>query len=177
MFITSSLLSSYCVFFVILGIIMRGAWQKIAVFDAFLEGAGSAVEVVLKIFPYLIAIMVAFGMLKDSGAIDAIAILLQPLLDIFSIPKELIPLGLMRPFSGAASNGIMYDLIGEHGPDSLIALTAATIMGSTETSLYVAAVYFGAVGVKRTRHAVPASLVGEFAGFIAAVYVCRLMLG
>ncbi len=156
---------------------MYGVKQGIAVFDSFLEGAGSAIEVILKIIPYLIAIIVAFGMLKDSLAVDKIATVLAPMLDWLSIPKELVPLGLMRPFSGAASNGIMYDLIEEYGPDSLVALTSATIMGSTETSLYIAAVYFGAVGVKRTRHAVPASLVGEVAGFIAAVYICQYILG
>ncbi len=173
----ASTISSYCVFFVIVGIILYGVKRGVGVFDAFLEGAGTALDVILKIVPYLIAIIVAYGMLKDSLAIDTIATILSPLLKQLSIPKELVPLGLMRPFSGAASNGIMNDLINEYGPDSLVALTSATIMGSTETSLYIAAVYFGAVGVKRTRHAVPASLVGELAGFIAAVYICQYMLG
>ncbi len=174
--VTSAMISSYCVFAVILGIILHGVRKGVAVFDSFLEGAGTAVDVILKIIPYLIAIIVAFGMLKDSGAINTITNLIEPLVTWLAIPKELVPLGLMRPFSGAASNGIMYDLIDQYGPDSIIALTSATIMGSTETSLYIAAVYFGAVGVKRTRHAVPASLIGELAGFIAAVYVCKALL-
>lgn len=171
-----AMVSSYSVLSVILGIIIFAMHKKVAVFESFLEGASGAIDVTLKLAPYLIAILVAFGMLKDSGTIDLLAAFLGPFMDRINIPRELIPLGLFRPFSGAASNAIMVDLVNEHGPDSLIGLASATIMGSTETSLYVAAVYFGSVGVKRTRHAIPASLIGELAGFLAAVYICQWLL-
>ncbi len=148
-------------------------WRKIALFESFLEGASNALEVTVKIIPYLVGMIVAVGMLRDSGAITTLSGLLAPSLEVLGIPQELIPLGLMRPFSGAASNAMMFDLIAEYGPENLIALTAATVMGSTETTLYLAAMYFGAVGVKNTRHAIPASLVGELVGFITSIYVCR----
>lgn len=150
------------------------AWlRNVKLFESFLEGASNAIEITVKLIPYLVGMIVAVGMLRDSGAIDTISGVLAPGLAYLGVPAELIPLGLMRPFSGAASNAMMFDIIGEYGPESVIALTAATIMGCTETTLYLAAVYFGAVGVKRTRHAVPASLVGELCGFIASIYICR----
>ena len=111
-------------------------WRKIALFESFLEGASNALEVTVKIIPYLVGMIVAVGMLRDSGAISTLSGLLAPYLEVVGIPEELIPLGLMRPFSGAASNAMMFDIIAEYGPENIIALTAATVMGSTETTLY-----------------------------------------
>lgn len=171
--LSASGVSSVLLLTIILAIPSYATWKKISVFDSFLAGAGNAIEVVIKLIPYLVAMIVAVGMLRDSGAVDSISNFISPVLNVLAIPKELAALGLMRPFSGAASNAMMFDLIGEHGPNSLISLTSATIMGSTETTFYMVAIYFGAIGVTRTRHAIAASLVGELAGFLASIYICR----
>ncbi|MEC8063786.1 MAG: nucleoside recognition domain-containing protein [Pseudomonadota bacterium] len=171
--LSAGAISSHIILAVVVAIPSVAWLRKIALFDSFLEGASNALEVTVKLIPYLVGMIVAVGMLRDSGAIGALSSILAPVFENVGIPKELLPLGLMRPFSGAASNAIMFDLINEFGADNIIGLTAATIMGSTETTFYLAAIYFGAIGVKQTRHAVPASLVGELCGFIASVFVCK----
>lgn len=168
-------ISSYLLMAIIVLLPTLGAYKKIAVFESFLEGASDSINIALKLMPYLVGMIVAVGMLRDSGAIDLIASIIGPSLEYVGFSKELIPLALLRPFSGAASNAIMFDLINQFGPESLIALTAATIMGATETTFYLVAILFGAVNISRTRHAIVASLVGELCGIIAAVYFCALM--
>ncbi|MFA5960933.1 MAG: spore maturation protein [Tatlockia sp.] len=159
----------------IAGIPLYGALKKINVFDAFVTGAKQGFETVLSIIPYFIAMMVAIGMLRASGFFELMQAMLSPLLSAFGMPSELLPLALIRPFSGSASTGIMAELIHEYGGNSFIGKTAATMMGSTETTFYVIAVYFGAIGIKRTRHAIPAGLLADAAGVIASVAVCRYL--
>lgn len=159
----------------IVGIPLYGAVKKINVFDAFVTGAKQGFETSMGIVPYLIAMMVAIGMLRASGFFDLLNNLIGPLLSALGMPSELVPLALIRPFSGSASIGIMAELIHEHGGDSLIAKMAATMMGSTETTFYVIAVYFGIVGIKRTRHAIPAGLLADLTGIIVSVIVCRYL--
>lgn len=154
---------------------MYAALKKINVFDAFVTGAKQGFETSISIIPNLIAIMVAIGMLRASGFFELLKILLAPILSALGMPSELLPLALIRPFSGSASTGIMAELIHEHGGDSLISKTAATMMGSTETTFYVIAVYFGAVGIKRTRHAIPAGLLADLAGVVTSVAICRYL--
>ena len=139
----------------IVGIPLYGAFKKINVFDAFVTGAKQGFETSVSIIPYLIAMMVAIGMLRASGFFELLQVFLAPTLTAWGMPTELLPLALMRPFSGSASTGIMAELIHQYGGNSFIAKTAATMMGSTETTFYVIAVYFGAVGIKRTRYAIP----------------------
>lgn len=153
------------------------AYKKIAVYEAFVEGAKESLQVSYNLVPYLVGMIVAVGMLRDSGAVDLLSSLLGGPLEALGYPRELLPLSLLRPFSGAAANAMMFDVINTYGPNSLIALMSATIMAATETTFYMAAVYFGAVGISRMRHAVSASLVGEVCGMIAAVVVCRVMYG
>lgn len=157
----------------IVGIPLFGALKKINVFDAFIEGAKQGFETSIRIIPYLIAMMVAIAMLRASGFFELLYAFLAPALSAIGMPSELLPLALIRPFSGSAAIGIMSELIHEHGGNSFIAKTAATMMGSTETTFYVIAVYFGAVGIRRTRHAVPAGLLADLAGILATVAVCR----
>lgn len=159
----------------IVGIPLYGAIKKINVFDAFIGGAKQGFETVINILPYLIAMMVAIGMLRASGFFELMQTLLTPLLSTLGMPSELLPLALIRPFSGSASTGIMAELIHQYGGNSFIAKTAATMMGSTETTFYVIAVYFGAVGIRRTRHAIPAGLLADLAGVIASVAICRYL--
>ena len=161
----------------IVGIPLYAAIKKINVFDAFVSGAKQGFEVSISIMPYLIAMMVAIGMLRASGFFELMYQWLSPFLEAIGMPAELLPLALIRLFSGSASTGVMAELIHEHGGNSFIAKTAATMMGSTETTFYVIAVYFGAVGIRRTRHAIPAGLLADLAGIIATVCVCHFLFG
>ncbi|KTD23271.1 spore maturation protein [Legionella londiniensis] len=157
----------------IVGIPFFGAVKRINVFDAFILGAKQGFETSVSIIPYLIAMLVAIGMLRASGFFDLLYNWLSPFLSAIGMPADLLPLALIRPFSGSAANAIMAELIHEHGGNSFIAKTAATMMGSTETTFYVVAVYFGAIGIRHTRHAIPAGLLADLAGIIAAICVCR----
>lgn len=159
----------------IVGIPLYGVFKKINVFDAFTVGAKQGFETTISIFPYLLAIFVAIGMLRASGFFELLNQLFHPFFAALGMPSELLPLALVRPFSGSAATGIMAELIHEHGGDALISKMAATIMGSTETTFYVIAIYFGAVGIKRTRYAIPAGLLADLAGIIASVIICRFL--
>ena len=157
------------------GIPLYALIKKVNVFDAFTTGAKQGFETSISIVPFLIAMIVAVGMLRASGFFELLYSFLSPVLDSIGMPSELLPLALIRPFSGSASTGIMAELIHQNGGNSLISKTAATMMGSTETTFYVIAVYFGAVGIKRTRHAIPAGLLADLAGIIASVWICRYL--
>ncbi len=159
----------------IVGIPAYGALKRINVFDAFVEGAKEGFDISIKLVPFLIAILVAIGMLRASGFFELLGVALAPLLSRIGMSPDLLPLALIRPFSGSASIGIMADVIHHNGGNSLVAKTAATMMGSTETTFYVVAVYFGAVGIKRTRHAIPAGLLADLVGVIASVVICRYL--
>lgn len=161
----------------IVGIPLYGAWKKIAVFDAFVDGAKDGFSISMSLIPYLIAMMVAIGMLRASGFFELLNLWLGPMLAHVGMPSELLPLALIRPFSGSASNGLMADLMHQFGGNSMIAKMAGTMMGSTETTFYVIAVYFGTVNIRRTRHAIPAGLLADLAGVIASVWICRVIMG
>ncbi|STX52591.1 spore maturation protein B [Legionella busanensis] len=167
---------SNCLFLsFVAGIPLYASFKKINVFDAFVKGAKQGFETSVNIMPYLIAMIVAIGMLRASGFFTLLNTLLAPVLEKLGMPTELLPLAMIRPFSGSAATGIMAELIHQHGGDSFIAKAAATMMGSTETTFYVIAVYFGAVGIRRTRHAIAAGLLADLAGVIASIVVCRLL--
>lgn len=171
----AGIFSNWVLLLFIVGIPLYGACRRVDVFDAFITGAKQGFETSVSIIPYLIAMMVAIGMLRASGFFDVLGAWLAPVLERIGMPAELLPLALLRPFSGSASTGVMAELIHEHGGDSLIAKMAATMMGSTETTFYVIAVYFGAVAIRRTRYAIPAGLLADFAGVAASVAVCRYL--
>lgn len=159
----------------VIGIPCYGAVKKLNVFDAFTKGAKQGFETSISLIPYLIAMLVAVSMLRASGFFELLYALLAPWMQKIGMPSELLPLALIRPFSGSAATGVMAELIHEHGGNSYIAKVAATMMGSTETTFYVIAVYFGAIGIRRTRHAILAGLLADLAGIIAAVMVCRYL--
>ncbi len=150
--------------------------RKVKVYESFVEGAKDGFTITIKIIPYLIAMLVAIGMFRASGAFDVLTGWLSPLLTKLGMPPQVLPLALVRPFSGSAANGVLAELIHTYGGNSYISKVAATMMGSTETTFYVIAVYFGAANIRRTRHAIPAGLIADAAGIIAAVIVCRLLL-
>jgi spore maturation protein SpmA len=149
------------------------ATRGIKVYEEFVEGAKEGFGVILKIIPFLVTMLVAISMFKGAGGIDLLTRLLTPVLTPLQFPPDLLPLALMRPLSGSATLAILTDIIHRLGPDNIVSRMAATIYGSTETTFYVAAVYFGSVAVKQTRHAIPAGLLGDLAGVIASVIICR----
>ena len=172
-----SLVSIWAIPVILLFIPIYGAVRKVKVYECFVEGAKEGFQVGIRIIPYLVAILVAVGMLRGAGAIDLLAGWLDPLLRRVGMPAEILPLAIMRPLSGSGSMGIVTELIKTHGPDSFISRLAATAYGSTETTFYVLAVYFGAVGIKKSRHALIAGLTADIISLIAAVFVCRLVFG
>ena len=152
-----------------------GLIRKVKVYDVFVDGAKEGFDVAVKIIPFLVGILVAIGMFRGSGAMELLTRALQPLMDATNFPAELMPLAILRTLTGSGSLAFTTDLIKTHGPDSLLGRMAATMYGSSETTFYVLAVYFGAVGVKKTRHAVPAALIGDLVAAIATVAVCMWM--
>ncbi|HET8773423.1 MAG TPA: spore maturation protein [Thermoanaerobaculia bacterium] len=149
-----------------------GMIRKVKVYDVFVDGAKEGFDVAIKIIPFLVGILVAIGMFRASGAMELLTAALQPVMSATGFPAELMPLAILRTLTGSGSLAFTTDLIKTHGADSLIARMAATMYGSSETTFYVLAVYFGAVSVKKTRHAVPAALIGDLVAAIATVAVC-----
>jgi spore maturation protein SpmA len=155
---------------------LYAAARGVKVYDEFVEGAKEGFGVILKIIPFLVTMLVAIGMFKGAGGIDLLTRTLSPILTPLHFPPDLVPLALMRPLSGSATLALLTDVIHRLGPDNIVSLMAATIYGSTETTFYVVAVYFGAVGIKQTRHAIPAGLLADLTGVIASVIICRAVL-
>ncbi len=156
---------------------LYAALRRVPVYEEFVEGAKEGFQVAVRIIPYLVAIIAAVAMFRAAGGIDLITRALGPFFSLVSFPPDLLPLALMRPLSGSGANGLFAELVQTHGPDSLIAKMGGTIMGSTETTFYVIAVYFGSIAVRRTRHAVPAGLCADVAGIVASVIICNLVFG
>lgn len=176
----SSLAGNLALLGVIALFLIVGAWRKVAVYEAFIEGAKQGFEIARDLLPYLVAMLCAIGILRSSGALDF-------LLDAVRLTVELaggdtrfidgLPTALMKPFSGSGARAMMLETMQHHGVDSFAALLAATVQGSTETTFYVLAVYFGAVGIQRARHAVGCALVADFAGITAAILACYAFFG
>lgn len=156
---------------------LYGSLVRVKVYEEFVEGAKEGFQVSIRIIPYLVAIIAAVAMFRSAGGIDIATRWLSPVLDAIHFPAELLPVALMRPLSGSGANGLFTELIQSHGPDSLVSRMAATIMGSTETTFYVLAVYFGSVAIRRTRHAVPAGLIADLVGVAASIIICRWVFG
>ncbi len=170
-------LSAWAVPLLLAGIPLYALTRKVDVYAAFLEGAKGGFETGVRIVPPLVAVLVALGMLRASGALDAAAQALAPLLDPLGLPASVLPLVVVRPLSGGAALGVVGDVLRSEGPDSYAGRLASVMCGSTETTFYVLAVYFGAAGITRYRHALPAALLADLAGMTAAVVVVRLLFG
>lgn len=161
----------------IAGTALCGLFRNVDVFSVFVRGARRGIGVVLRILPSLAALLTAVYMLRVSGLTDALTALLSPVLSLLGIPKETAPLMLIRPISGSGALAAASDMISEYGVDSLIGTTAAVMLGSTETTFYTISVYFGSLGIKNTRYAIPAALCADLAGFAAASFFTRLFFG
>jgi spore maturation protein B len=172
-----SLLSFFVLPLIVVGFPLYGLYKKVAVYESFVEGAREGFQVAVRIIPYLVAILFAIGMFRASGAMDFLIGVLNPVLSLIGFPGEVLPMAIIRPLTGSGSAGIVVDMISQYGEDSLFVKMAAVMFGSTETTFYVIAVYFGAVNIKRARHAVAAGLTADFAAMIIAVWVVRLLWG
>lgn len=176
----SSLTGNLTLFGIVLLFLLLGALKKVAVYEEFVEGAKEGFDVAKSLLPYLVAMLCAIGVLRASGALefglDGIRWLIEALgWDTRFV--EALPTALVKPFSGSAARAMLIETMQTHGVDSFPALAAATIQGSTETTFYVLAVYFGAVGIQRVRHAVGCALLAELAGVVAAIFVCYWFFG
>lgn len=159
------------------GVSLYAMGRKVDVYSALVQGAGEGLGTLVRIAPSLIALLAAVHMLRASGVLELAARILAPVLDCLGIPAETVALLLVRPVSGSAALGVGSELIAVHGPDSYIGRVAAVMLGSTETTFYTIAVYFGAVGITKTRYAVPAALCADLAGFMAAAWAVRVCFG
>ena len=163
--------------FTICGVALYGAFHRVDVYSSLVQGAGEGLSTLVRIVPSLVGLMTAVYMLRASGALELAALALAPLLERVGLDPELLPLMLVRPISGSAALGVGAELISTYGPDSQLGRTAAVMLGSTETTFYTIAVYFGAVGITRTRYAVPAALSADLTAFLAASWAVGLLFG
>jgi len=154
---------------------LYAALRGVRVYEEFIEGAKEGIQMAFRIFPYLVAILVAVGIFRSAGGIDLLSRSLTPLLDLIGLPTQVLPLVLVRPLSGSAATGLFAEIVKANGPDSYAAQLAGTILGGTETTLYVLAVYFGSVAIRRGRHALAAGLMADAAGVAASLVICRMV--
>ena len=170
---TVSLISQLIIPLFILFTILYGWAKKVRVYDCFVSGAKGGVAVVVRIFPYLLAIFVAVKAFQASGAFELAQDLLRGLLGAFHVPIDVVQIALIKPLSGSASLGVFTNIVKTNGPDSLASLISAVIMGSAETTFYVLAVYLGAVGMKKTRYLVPVCVLADLVGIIIAIAIVK----
>ena len=154
-----------------------GLGKQVDVYAALTRGAQEGLAVLLRIVPALVGLLTAVSMLRASGAMECLSTLCAPVLDLLGIPPETAPLMLVRPVSGSGALAVGSELMAAHGPDSYIGRTAAVMLGSTETTFYTIAVYFGAAGIHKTRHTIPAALTADLTGFVASALAVRLFFG
>jgi len=162
---------------VVAGVPLYALTRKVKVYPVFVEGAKEGFQVAVRVIPPLVAVVVALGMLRASGAMDGMAALVAPLTSRIGVPASVLPMVLVRPLSGGAALGVVADVLRSEGSDSYAGRLASVMAGSTETTFYVLAVYFGAVGVSRYRQALPAALLADLAGFAASVVAVRFLFG
>jgi spore maturation protein B len=174
---TVHLISQLIIPVFILLVLVYGLAKKVRVYDCFVSGAKDGITVVLKIFPYLLAIFIAVKSFQASGVFDFAKELFRGLFIAFHVPIEVIAIAVIKPLSGSASLGVFSDIVKTTGPESLASMISAVVMGSAETTFYVLAVYLGAVGIKRTRYLVPVCVIADIAGIVIAVSIVKLFFG
>lgn len=168
-------LSAGAIPIIIVIVILYGLKEKQKVFDIFLDGAKEGIEIVIGLFPTLLGIFLAIGLLRNSGILDFIISIISPITNLLKVPSQILPLAMLRPISGSASMGIAVDIMEMYGVDSLIGKITSTIMGSTETTFYTIAIYTACVKVKKIRFVLVAALLADLAGMITSVIICQIM--
>lgn len=178
--IFSSVIANVILFTIIISFIILGIRKKINIYDSFIDGAKDGFGIAIKIIPYLIAILVANGVFRASGAMETLIQFLKSGFSLFHIDTNFVdalPVAFMKPLSGSGARGLMIDAMNTHGVDSFVGRLACTFQGATDTTFYIIAVYFGSIGIKNTRYAVTAGLISDLAGIIAAIFVAYLFFG
>ncbi len=170
-------LSSLVIPLLLAGVAVYGMGRRVDVYSALTHGAEEGLTVLLRIIPALVGLLTAVSMFRASGAMEWFSDLCAPVLELLGIPAETAPLMLVRPVSGSGALAVASDLLATYGPDSYVGRVAAVMLGSTETTFYTIAVYFGAAGIHKTRHTVPAALTADFMGFFASALSVRLFFG
>ncbi len=170
-----NLISLWALPVILVTVLTCGIIKKVPVYETFVKGAKDGFKISIKIIPYLIAIIVSISMFRASGAIEMLANLFAPILTKFNVPSDTLPLMIVRSLSGSGALGIFSDIANSAGPDAYSTKLAAIMLGSSETTFYVLAVYFGAVGITKIRYALIIGLLADFIGIVAAVSVCNLM--
>lgn len=160
----------------IITVLVYASLKGVKIYEAFVAGARHGFSVAARLVPFLLAVFLAVGLFRDSGAMNLLAAALKPVLGFFKIPVDLIPMAVVRPLSGSASLGVLADIIKQNGPDSSTGFIASVMQGSTETTFYVLTVYFGAVGIREYRHTLYAGLTTDAAAFIFSILIARLFL-
>lgn len=158
-------------------ILVYGTIKRVATYEAFVEGGKEGIQIAFSIIPYLVGMLVAITVFRASGAMDFLIDLIRPFLSAVGVPADIVPLAVIRPISGTAALGMTTDLISTHGPDSFIGKLASTMQGSTDTTLYVLTVYFGAVGIRKMGDALKVGLLADLIGVIAAIVVVSIAFG
>ncbi len=172
----SEFIGNGLILFFVVGIPLYAYSRKIPVYDTFIEGAKEGFPILMKLIPYLVGMLVAIGMLRASGAFDLLSHLISPLLTKLGIPAEIVPIAIVRPFSNSAATAVVAELIHTQGGDSYLSHLATIVAGTTETTFYIIAVYFGAANIRNTRHAVPTGIIVDIAGILAAVWIGSWLL-
>lgn len=167
------IISLYALPLIIITVIILALFKKVPVYETFIEGAKDGVQVTIKIVPYLTAIIVAVAMFRASGALDLITELFSVLFERINFPSEILPLAIVRSLSGSAALGVFSDIASQNPPDSYVTKLGAIMLGSSETTFYVLAVYFGAVGIKKYRYALLTGIIADFAGIIGAIAIAN----
>lgn len=171
------LISFFVIPLIVVGFPLYGLYKRVPVYESFVEGAKEGFQVAVRIIPYLVAILFAIGMFRASGAMDFLVAALDPVLSLIGFPPEVLPMAIIRPLTGSGSAALVADMINQYGEDSILVKMAAVMFGSTETTFYVIAVYFGAINIKKTRHALAAGLTADVAAMIIAVWTVRMLFG
>jgi spore maturation protein B len=172
-----TLVSTWFIPCFILIVLLTATIRKLPTYELFVEGGKEGIDMAFTLLPFLLGMIVAISILRSSGALEAFIDLITPLLIFLGIPPEIVPLAIVRPISGTAALGMMSELTQNHGPDSLIGRLAATMQGSTDTTLYILTVYFGAVGIKKMRYALKVGLLSDLVGIIAAIFIVKMIFG
>lgn len=172
-----SVISAWAIPVLVTTVLVYAAWRKIPIFETFVEGGKEGFTIAVSLIPYMVGMLVALGVFRESGAFDLFVKLIRPITDLLGIPGETVPLAIMRPISGNGALAISAEIMQRFGPDSLLGLIAGTMQGSTDTTFYILTVYFGAVGIKKIRYSMTVGLLADLAGFLAAVFICKLAFG
>jgi|SRR5690625_949887 len=170
-----NLISIWIIPLVILIILVVSLYKRIPAYELFVEGGKEGIKIAISLLPFLVGMIVAINILRSSGALDAFILFISPFLNWLGVPAEVVPLALIRPISGTAALSVTTELIQTHGPDSFIGRLASTMQGSTDTTLYILTIYFGAIGIKRFRYALKVGLLADLIGIIASIIIVTIV--